>query len=503
VVLKGFESSMILHQKKGIGTRTERKDIPNPRLFSGRMALNFLIWRFLLAAAAVHGSSTFPDSANAKVKRPGWLSVDRDTIQQYMDLARQRHSKAINKAQTAYDIESATKYSADEDLLSHLHLKPFSVYCSGKLPDFQEELKKILFVTSPHPLFTKEECQECIDKAEAHFASRNEPWTKLPSGQYDVAGFWIRDVPEVHEWFLKMIQKRLFPLLVKTFPHFCGSVEDLCVDNAYLFKYTPETGRRTDVHTDSGCLSFTISLNSNKDYQGGGTWFEGLRGSDTRVIEMDVGQCTVRPGGVRHCGHAVTQGTRYIIGGFCMQKHKIEYVRMLSGMGQDAATAEERQKALEVAIALNPGFDGPYTTLAGLFQKEGQLDKAKQVLEYCLEHVNPQCGEAAYTLGTIYFEQESYVQTKKWMQVCLEADECDVEAMMVMAQVSGREGNREAELSWYERIVSSPGAAGKALASAYCNLGVLHEGQDREIDFYKKSLELEPDAFEARFSLAS
>jgi hypothetical protein len=36
-------------------------------------------------------------------------------------------------------------------------------------------------------------------------------------------------------------------------------------------------------------------MNGNDEYLGGGTWFEGLEGKDDNVIEMDVGQCTVRP----------------------------------------------------------------------------------------------------------------------------------------------------------------------------------------------------------------
>lgn len=454
----------------------------------------------------------FPvSSSNANVPRPGWLNVDRSTIEEYMELARQRHAQAIQKAKNSYNIGAATKYPPDQSILSHVRLKAHVVESSGRLPDFQEELEKKLFVTSPKPLFTREECKDCIDKAEAHFAAKNEPWSTLPSGQYDVAGFWIRDVPEVYGWFLQMLQKRLLPLLATTFPHFCESLDDLVVDNAYLFKYTPETGRRTDVHTDSGCLSFTISLNSNDEYLGGGTWFEGLQKDPqntsvsgmSNVIEMDIGQCTVRPGGVRHRGHAVTKGTRYIIGGFCMQKRKVEYVRMLLNIGQEANTVQERQTALEVAIALNPGFDGPYTNLADLLQQEGQTAKAKQVLEYCLENVNPQCGEVAYTLGNIYLEEECYEQAKKCMHICLDADESDVDAMMIMAQVGAAQRDQEAELSWYELIISTPGAANKTLASAYCNLGVLHEGQDQEMEYYRKSLALEPETFAPRYSLAS
>jgi tetratricopeptide (TPR) repeat protein len=458
-------------------------------------------------------------SSRTTVKRPDWLDVDRVTMEQYMELAKQRHREAIAKAREAYNVlESPDFFEPDQSLLSQLALKPRIVESSGRLPDFHDELDKKLFVTSPLPLFTPQECQDCIDKAEAHFAQTNQgEWTQLPSGQYNVAGFWIRDIPAVHQWFLQMLQSRLFPLLAQTFPEFCdSSLQDLVVDNAYVFKYTPETGRRTDVHTDSGCLSFTISLNSKDDYEGGGTWFEGLQpdedhdttdsGSNSKkssqVIEMDVGQCTVRPGGVRHCGHAVTQGTRYIIGGFCMHAKKIEYVRMLLGIGSQGNSLKERQTALEVAIALNPGFDGPYTNLADLLYQEGKKEKAKQVLEYCLEHVNPQCGEVAYTLGGIHYEQGSLDQAKKCMERCLQVDDSDVEAMLVMAQISASEGNKQEERQWNERIVGTPGASDKATASAYCNLGVLYEGENLEIEYYHKALALRPELFAPRYSLA-
>ncbi|CAB9530216.1 P4Hc [Seminavis robusta] len=475
---------------------------------SSRLFVSVLLVCLLgFATLVVEGSS---GTSGNNVKRPDWLDVDRVTIQEYMDLARQRHKEAIAKARESYNILEAPGYTPDEDLLSQLHLKPRIVKSSGGLPDFQDELDKKLFVTTPTPLFTAEESQECIDMAEEHFETTNNgEWTKLPSGQYDVAGFWIRDIPDVHDWFLKKLQTKLFPLLARAFPEFCdNSVEDLVVDNAYLFKYTPETGRRTDVHTDSGCLSFTISLNSNSDYQGGGTWFEGLQSDEDgeqvigkQVIEMDVGQTTVRPGGVRHCGYAVTEGTRYIIGGFCMQAKKVEYVRMLLGIGTQGQNLEERQTALEVAIALNPGFDGCYVNLADVLVKQGNTKKAKQVLEYCLEHVNPQCGEVSYTLGSLLFDEGDLAQAKKCMERCLQVDDSDVDAMVFMSQIVAAEGNKQAEREWNERIVGTPGVADMAAAQAYCNLGVLHAGEDLEIDYYHKSLTCNPESFAPRFSL--
>jgi tetratricopeptide (TPR) repeat protein len=417
---------------------------------------------------------------------------------QLLDTARQRHHNDIRKARDSY-FNGPGKGLMDD---SSLTLDEYVVKADGKIPDFDTELERRLFVTNKKtPLFSKSECKDVITKAEAHFEGK--PWSRLPSGQYDVSGFWIRDVPAVRDWFNQMLQERLFPLLVKKFPDFVPDVEDLCVDNAYIFKYTPETGRRTDVHTDSGCLSFTIALNSQDEYSGGGTWFEGLEGNKD-IIEMDVGQCTVRPGGVKHCGHAVKSGTRYIIGGFCMSSKRVEYVRMLLNVGSQefsSGNVEKAKNAFEAAIALNPDFDGSYSNLADILTKSGDKKGAQQVLEHCLHHVNPKSGEIAYSLGINYLDQENYEGAKKCMSIALETDDSDVEAMMAMAEVCSEQQDTRAEATGYERVVSTPGASPATMGKAYSNLGVLHEGSEEEIEFYEKAIELIPERFVPRYSL--
>jgi len=173
---------------------------------------------------------------------------------------------------------------------------------------------------------------------------------------------------------------------------------------------------------------------------------------------------------------------------------------MLLGLGTEG-TVEERKKAYEVAIAINPSFDSSYANLADILHKEGKSQEAKRVLEYCLEHVNPQCGEVAYTLGSILLKEGDYDKAKKCMETCLEADDTDCQAMSIMAQSFSKQGNAVGEKRWFEKIVATPGAADELMASAYVNLGVLHEGGEKEIDFYRKALAIKPDNFAARYSL--
>lgn len=457
------------------------------------------------ASASTSSSSTFRATT---LPRPDFVShVDRAALEQALATAQKRHAQAVRQALDNYQTDKALPPSARQLAeLDKIHLDRYTIDCPGALPDFATELDRTVLVTSRStPLLSVTECSQVIQDAEAYFAETDAgQWSTQQSGQYRVAGFWIRDIPAVNAWFVATVKQRLFVLLKKAFPDFMESPDDLCVDNAYLFKYTTETGRRTDVHTDSGCLSFTIALNGEEDYEGGGTWFEGIQKEDgSSIVEMNAGQITVRPGGVKHCGHAVTKGTRYIIGGFCMHRNKVETVRQLLTPTTSTAAAPINNKAnLEAAVALNPACDAAYNLLANDYLQAGEKVKAQQVFEYCLQHVHAKSGDIAYSLGSLYLEQDLHQKAKECMETCLQADDCDMDAMMALAQACSGMGDAAGEEACYQSVIQTDTAAPKVIASAYCNLGVLHQGQPEEVEYYRKSLECVPDNFEPQFSLA-
>ena len=375
---------------------------------------------FLVTARSSRAASRPP------LERPPFVAhLTDDAIAEALDIARARHKECVLCAMANYPIDNDTPI--DKELIEKIKLRQHPIVAPGSLPDFGQDLERRVLVTET-PLLTAEECRKVVKDAEAHFAGGE--WGQLNSGQYKVAGFWIKDIPAIHEWFCQTVASRLFPLLVKAFPDFCDSTEDLCVDNAYLFKYTPETGFRTNVHTDSGCLAFTISLNPRDEYEGGGTWFEGLDGiPEGGVIEMNEGQVTVRPGGVKHCGHAVHAGNRYIIGGFCMNKRKVEEVRQLLHCPPETPESI-RRKTFEAAVALNPQSDLGYNLLASVYEKAGETAKAQEVLEHCMQHVHPYSGDVAYALGSLYKDQKEYEKARECFKTCLKCDEYDFDAMV-------------------------------------------------------------------------
>ena len=188
-----------------------------------------------------------------------------------------------------------------------------------------------------------------------------------------------------------------------------------------------------------------------------------------------------------------------------MNNKKIEYTRMLMGLGSEETQKgnyKKAEEALETAIVLNPSFDGPYSHLANLLSKQGNTAKAQRVLEHCLEHVNPKGTEIAYSLGSLYLEKGDYDNVVKCMNICLEIDEGDADAMMAMAQACAGKQDNAGEEAWYQKLVSMPGTSKDLAGKAYCNLGVLYAGSPKEIEYYEKSLALAPDKFAPNFSLA-
>jgi tetratricopeptide (TPR) repeat protein len=416
------------------------------------------------------------------------FTISPSVLDEARKLATQRHKQAVEQALTNYPTHTVM---VDEGSSGKHQFKEYKIDAPGSLPDFPDILSRRVYVTD---VFSPEECASVIDMANQHFLKTNGgQWKELKSGQYPVTGFWIKDVPAVYDWFVKTCARRLFPLLTQQFSDFCEDAARLCVDSAYLFRYTPETGRRTDIHTDSGCLSFTIAL--NEDFEGGGTWIEGID-VDNNILKMKAGQVTVRPGGLKHAGHAVEAGERYIIGGFCMHQEKAEIVRQLLQDPDD-------MKMLEAAVQINPTFEGSYNLWAAGLEKQGNSEKAIQVLEYCQENVHPFSGSVAYPLGCLHYKNRNIEKVIACMKICLQVDVSDVSAMNLLAEAYELRGpgNEKEQEALYQKIIQTPEANTIDKSVAFTNLGVLHEGKDSEIHFYKKALEQSPERFAPRYSL--
>ncbi len=73
------------------------------------------------------------------------------------------------------------------------------------------------------------------------------------------------------------------------------------------------------------------------------------------------------------------------------------------------------------------------------------------------------------------------------MKPCLVADPFDVDALVSMAESAGVLGDTATEEKYLLRVVLTEGANeqnASVKAQAYHNLGLLHKGDDSDMDFY-------------------
>jgi len=459
-------------------------------------------WNIFLSTAV---ASTSSSASSSTVPRPPFLNylTDED-LNAARQLASDRHQKAVKDALAHFPVDDIPcSPSEDEATVANYPLQELPVKIASKLPDFHDELPSSVFV-SEKPLLSREECARIIQMADEYFAEHGEngEWTALPAGEYKMRGFKLKDIPAIREFFTEVFRKRFIPIVRHTNPKFAESVTDLALDNCYLMKFSPETGARMDIHCDDGCLSFTIQMNPREEYEGGGTWFEGLAEDEcdhaAGIVKMDVGHVHFRPGGIRHCGFTITSGKRYVVGGFGIHRKRVENSRLLM-----RGNREEMDLALPAVVALNPEYDEGYSMLAHHWTGQGKLDQAKQALEYCLEHVNPKCSKVAFSLGVPHYRREGkFDKVMECMKIVLAYDPYDVTAMSAMAEAASEVGDVETEKEMYQRIVQTFGVDPQIQADSYRDLGLLHKGQDLpfEIDCYQKAVAAH-DNYHARFSL--
>lgn len=140
-------------------------------------------------------------------------------------------------------------------------------------------------------------------------------------------------------------------------PHRRARRANLRAHSVAILKYNA-SHPRTDIHVDDALLAFTVALSPASAFDGGGTYFEHI----DRVLEMAQGHATFRPGGVRHGGHPVRSGVRYVIGGFIALDDKVEHVRRLNERGNrlllqpdaDEAQLRRAERLFEWGLRLNP-----------------------------------------------------------------------------------------------------------------------------------------------------
>jgi tetratricopeptide (TPR) repeat protein len=263
------------------------------------------------------------------------------------------------------------------------------------------------------------------------------------------------NLPKTTEWFNSRLETTFFPLLAHLFPEVISSPSVIRAHSVSLLKYNA-SHPRTDVHIDNGILAMTLAMTPTKDYVGGGTYFEHMGVGN--VLQMDVGHGTFRPGSVRHGGHRVKDGTRYILGAFLLLEDRIEHVRRLKNRGSELRRSQDLEgaaKHFEWALAMNPKCTTCLKDWAEILHRQNQFRESEQKIRYALELLEYKDSDALFTLGVLLSEQgqddESIEAYRK--SVTLNAE--DAELCYNLGIKLGEKGMVKEEMKMYAKATKA------------------------------------------------
>jgi hypothetical protein len=217
---------------------------------------------------------------------------------------------------------------------------------------FQSTTTHRICVTT-EPIISHDDCKFLIDTAELH--AQKSGWTTSRHYSVPTTDIPIQECSLLLDWFFSSgFYDRLRSTLHKQFPDaFDGCPESMYINDAFIVRYSARSQEKIDplysekilwdgnlinvsattedrqcflpIHTDQSTHSVVISLNSDDEYTGGGTYFAGL---SSPVEEDYATACSIKYGVVlpargnmvsfegcrlKHAGEPISSGKRYIV----------------------------------------------------------------------------------------------------------------------------------------------------------------------------------------------
>ena len=115
------------------------------------------------------------------------------------------------------------------------------------------------------------------------------------------------ELPAARSWLSGRLEDSFFPLLAERYGL---DAAQLRVFDSLVIKYDEQRDAVLQpVHRDSSLLSINVALSDRREYDGGGTYFEGLAES----LPLERGCVMCHPSAMRHAGHRITRGERWVL----------------------------------------------------------------------------------------------------------------------------------------------------------------------------------------------
>lgn len=321
----------------------------------------------------------------------------------------------------------------------------------------------LIRVTS-EPVLSAREASEVIANARAENVDGNV----FTSGKYKLGGDWLNNLNNTRTWFNGLLERKIFPNLASSFPEVVTNSSTLRAHSVALLKYN-STHPRTDVHVDNGIIALTLAMSPKSDYEGGGTFFEHLGEED--LVEMDVGEATWRPGSVRHGGHRVTSGERYILGAFFLLSDRVEHVRRLKNRGSE-------------------------------LRSNGDVEGAVKHFKWALE-INPTCSTCMKDLAEAYVATNALDEAEKWLRASLDLLPRDSDALFSLGVVLSKRGDDAGALEVYRDSARVNSDDAELLYNLGIKLQQVASAGDEERKMYQRALKVDPGFNKARCNLGA
>ena len=129
-------------------------------------------------------------------------------------------------------------------------------------------------------------------------------------------------LPKAKELVRRRLYDSVFPLLAACFA--VERTELFVYDSLVIWYDAAHGGTRQPPHRDGSLLSCNIALSDPEDFEGGGTHFEALGGAP---LQQAQGHAMCHASGVRHSGHPITSGTRWVLVIFVNARAAIMHAR--------------------------------------------------------------------------------------------------------------------------------------------------------------------------------
>ena len=251
------------------------------------------------------------------------------------------------------------------------------------------------FVTADK-VVSVEECEALIAEAQATIdaglaaevaAGGVAEATHSNTGQASVS-----EMPRAHAWLSQALHERFYPLLASRYGggrggapgHARVTAESLRLYDSLIIKYNASSELQrsqhsTTIHRDSSLVTLNVVLSPLSDYEGGGTYFEGLRG----VLQAEQGHAVCHASGAQHAGRRATAGVRWVLVLFVVAETVPQQARHLHELGGrcradgdlDAAAA-----AFAAALTFAPDDHQLHQSAASLHMQRGDVAAARASL---------------------------------------------------------------------------------------------------------------------------